>query len=365
MKFCLKPKGVNQVKSIYSAIFIIAILIFSAFPAFSQENEPVVIDEVVAQINDGVLTLSQINRELKELENALVQQNNKTAEAAKAEIQSKKGEFIASLINEELIIQKGKELGIEQDVDAEINKRFLQIMKEQNIKTLEALYASLAAQNYKVDEIRENWRRQITKDLVMQREVDSKIYYGLGGTELRKYWEANKAKFTKPEKVTISEIFLNYAGRDEKAVMEKAKQLVAQLRKGEDFEKLALANSDREDVQQSKGKAGTFSVKDLVDKMATEVKATKVGGFTNPIEVDGGIEIIRIDAREEASTESVFDEDEVRRVMTYEKVPAERKKYMSELRKDAYIEISESYRAIILPYLNKDESTAEVTKTDK
>ncbi len=365
MEFSHTYKGVTQVKFIYSAIFIVALIICSSLPYFAQENEPVVIDEVVAQINDGVLTLSRINREMKELEKALVQQNKKTAEAAKAEIEGKKGEFIAGLIQEELLIQKGKELGVEQDVDAEINKRFLQIMKEQNIKTLEALYTSLRAQNYNVDEIRENWRREITKDLVLQREVDSRIYYGWTGNEIRKYWEANKVKFTKPEKVTLSEIFLNYAGRDENAVKAKAKDLVDQLRKGANFEQLVLANSDRDDVQQSKGKVGTFSVNELTEKLIGPIKGTKTEGYTDPIEVEGGIEILRIDSREEASQESVFDEDQVRRAMTYEKIPAERKKYIVDLKKDAYIEIAEAYRALILPYLNKDDATAEVTKTDK
>ncbi len=346
----------------YSAIFCIALLIFASFPTNAQENEPVVIDEVVAQINDGVLTLSRINRDMKELIEGLVAQKKVTPEAAKVEIESKKGEFIASLINEELLLQKGKEIGLDQTVDAEINQRFLQIMKEQNLKTLEQLFTSLRAQGYNPDDIKENWRRDITKDQVMQREVDQKIYWGWSGSEIRKYWEANKAKFTKPENVTLSEIYLNYAGRDEKATMEKAKQLVAQIRKGADFEKLVLENSDRAEIQQNKGKVGKFNIGELAAAFAKPIKDTKVGDVTEPFVVEGGVEIIKVDAREEASAEAFFDETEVRKAMTYEKIPAERKKFMAELRKDAYIEIRETYRALVLPYLIKEDTTAEVVK---
>jgi parvulin-like peptidyl-prolyl isomerase len=56
---------------------------------------------------------------------------------------------------------------------------------------------------------------------------------------LKEYYESHKAKFTKPETITVSEIFLGFAGRDESAVHEKAKQLVADLRGGADFAKLA------------------------------------------------------------------------------------------------------------------------------
>lgn len=349
------------------AILMIAVVFFSVFSALAQENEPVVIDEVVAQVNDGVLTLSRIHRELKAYTDELIQKGKKPEEA-KAEAERKKGELIASLINEELLLQRGKEIGVEGDVEAQINQRFLQIMKEQGFKRLEDLYKAMRDQGVNPEEIREIWRKQFTKEAVLYREVDQKVYWGLSIKELRKFWEENKQKFTKPEMVTLSEIFLNFAGRDENAVREKAKQLVARYRKGEDFEKLAIENSDRPEVQQNKGKIGKFEMPQMensVAKIAAEIKKTPISGVTDPIEVkepQEGIEIFRVDAREEASSESFFDEDAVRRVVAMEKIPEERKKFMIELRKDAYIELAESYRALVSPFLNKDTATAEAKK---
>jgi peptidyl-prolyl cis-trans isomerase SurA len=361
MSIYQSPKGVNQVKFMRLAILMIAVVFFSVFSALAQENEPVVIDEVVAQVNDGVLTLSRIHRELKAYTDELIQKGKKPEEA-KAEAERKKGELIASLINEELLLQRGKEIGVEGDVEAQINQRFLQIMKEQGFKRLEDLYKAMRDQGVNPEEIREIWRKQFTKEAVLYREVDQKVYWGLSIKELRKYWEENKQKFTKPEMVTLSEIFLNFAGRDENAVREKAKQLVARYRKGEDFEKLAIENSDRPEVQQNKGKVGKFRADELNEKLGPPVKKTPIGGVTDPIEIEGAIEIIRVDAREEASSESFFDEDAVRRVVAMEKIPEERKKFMIELRKDAYIELAESYRALVSPFLNKDTATAEAKK---
>lgn len=345
---------------INSAILLVALVMFSVFSTQAQESEAVVIDEVVAQVNEGVITLSRVKREMKEATDLLVQQG-KTPEAAKTEVQSRQGELIAGLINEELIVQKSKELGLDADVEAQINQRFLQIMKEQNIKSLDALKAEMRKAGIEPDELREVWRKQFIRDYVLQREVDSKIYWGLSSKEMKEYFEKNKAKFTKPETVTLSEIFLSFAGRDEAAVREKAKQIVAQIRGGADFAKLAVENSERPNVKDTKGKLQeAFKVADFKDPFAEPLKATKAGGVTDPIQLEEGMLILRVDERTAASSESFFDEDEVRRAMTMERVSGERKKYMATLRKDSYIKIAEGYRAIVSPVLFEDERKAEV-----
>lgn len=346
-------------KFINSAIFLIAILFFPVFSVFAQESEPVVVDEVVAQVNEGIVTLSRVKREMKEAIESLVRMG-KTPEAAKTEVESRQGELIAGIINDELLLQKGKEIGV--DVEADINQRFLQIMKEQNIKTLEALKAEMRKAGIDPDDLREMWRKQITRDYVLQREVDSKIYFGLSSKEIKDYYEKNKAKFLKPETVPISEIFLSFAGRDEAAVMEKARQLVAQLRGGADFAKLAVENSERPNVKDTKGKLQTFKTAEMNEIFAGPLKATKTGGVTDPIKMDEGVEILRVDERTAAGNESIFDEDEVRKALTFERLPVERKKYMTALRKDSYIKIAETYKPLVSPVLFEDERKAEVKK---
>ena len=349
-----------------SAIFLIAVLFLTNFSASAQETEAKVVDEVVAQVNDGVITLSRVKREMKAATDSYIAENKKTPEQAKAEIEGKQGELIANIINEELLLQKGKELsGIEPDVQAQINQRFLQIMKEQNLKTLDALYKEMEKSGVNYEDIREVWRKQITRDAVFQREVDSRVYGGWSSKEIKNYYEANKAKFTKPENITISEIFLGFAGRETEAVKEKAKQLVAQARSGADFGKLAEENSDRPDAKTNKGKAGTFNVKEMDTRFVKPLQNVKAGGVTDPIEIEEGMEILRVDARTQASSESFFDENEVRKAMTYEKLPEERRKYMATLREESYIKINETYRPMVAPILFADQRKVEAKKPTK
>ncbi len=332
---------------------------FAAISTFAQETETKVVDEVVAQVNEGVITLSRVRREAKDIVDAKVEAGAKREDAQK-EIDDKQGEMIANLINEELLIQKAKELGFDNDIEATLNQRFVEIMKQYDLKTLDALYDEMRKQNVDPQEMREIWRKQATRDRVIQREVQSKLYWGYNAKQLKDYYEKHKEKFTKQETISLSEIFLNFAGRDEATVREKAKALVAQLRAGGDFAKAVVENSDRPDAAQTKGKVPPMPLKDLDAKFATALKDVKVGGVSDPIEADAtGVTIVRIDDRTAGSNESEYNEDAVRAAKMNEDVMPEQKKFMAELRENSYIKISETYRPVVSPILFADERKAK------
>jgi len=332
---------------------------FAAISTFAQETETKVVDEVVAQVNEGVITLSRVKREAKDIVDARVEGGAKREDAQK-EIDEKQGEMIANLINEELLIQRAKELGFDNDIEATLNQRFVDIMKQYNLKTLDSLFEEMRKQNVDPQEMREIWRKQATRDRVIQREVQSKLYWSYNSKQLKDYYEKHKAKFTKQETVSLSEIYLNFAGRDEVAVREKAKSIVAQLRAGGDFSKAVTDNSDRPNAAQSKGKVDTLPVKELDTKFSTAIKDVKVGGVSDPIEIDAvGITILRVDDRTAASTESEFNEEAVRAAKMNEEIVPEQKKFMSELRENSYIKISETYRPVVSPILFADERKAK------
>lgn len=350
------------------------ILKYVGFVAFSfalaagavvaQETETKVIDEVVAQVNDGVITLSGIKREMKEIVDSKVQEGMKREDAEKF-VAEKQGELIANLINEELLIQKAKELGIQNDVEADINARFVQIMKQYNMKTLDALYVEMNKQGVDPQSLRDAWRKQATRDRVLGREVQQKLYWIPTGKVLKDYFEKNKSKFSKPESVTMSEIFLKFGGKNEAALREKARKLVADLRGGLDFTKAVLENSEGDDIAKTKGSLGSASVKELEDRYPAYAKAingVKVGGVTEPFDDDIGIHIVHVDERTAASSEAVFEEEAVRAAIMREKLPEAQKAFLTKLREESLIKINETYRPLVNPILFADERK---TKTDK
>lgn len=341
-----------------SFLFLFAFFAVAVPTISAQETEERVIDEVVAVVNDGVITLSKIKRETKGIVDESVRQGKKR-EDAQREIDEKRGEMIANLIHEELLVQKAKELGFEAEIDANVNRRFVDIMKQYNLKTLDALYQEMEKQGVDPNEIRDIWKKQATRDLVIQKEVQAKLYWGASAKELKEYYEQHKAKFTKPETVTVSEIFLGFAGRDENAVREKANQILAQLRAGGDFAKLAKENSDPGVVTQD-GKPEKLRTSDLSPLLSGALKDVKIGGYSEPIAADQvGIAILRVDAREKATSESYFDENAVRMAIVSEKAAAEQKKFFASLRSESYIKINDSYRPLVAPILFADDRKAD------
>ncbi len=323
--------------------------------AFAQETQTRVVDEVVAVINNDVITLSRVNREIKGAVDAFVQQG-KTREEAQRLVDEKKGELIANMITEELMIQRAKENGLDKDIDDRVNQRLVEIMKQYDLKTVEELYAMMEKSGVDPKEIKENWRKQETRDQVIQRELQSKIYWEPDGKKVKEYYEKHKEKFTKPETVSFSELFLGFAGRSEAVVRERATQLYQQLKAGGDWAKIVRENSDEGLITRGAGKLERLNVKELSDKISGQLKDVKVGEVTSPFELDQmGIAILRVDAREQAGSESVFDDNAVRMAMMFERLPNEQKKYLAKLREESYIKIGDAYRPLVNPILFADD----------
>ncbi|HYJ86825.1 MAG TPA: peptidylprolyl isomerase, partial [Pyrinomonadaceae bacterium] len=256
--------------------FLLAVLLSPVTPVLAQEGELQVVDEVIAQINDDVLTLSRLKRESLERIEAM-KQSGVPEQQAKDEVGKKQVELMASLINETLLMQRGKELEMASEVEAEVNRRMLEVAKEQGINSIEKLDAAMRESGVDPAATRQTLRTEIMKQAVIQQEVDRKIFFGLTMDELKKYFAEHQEMFRKPENVTLSEIFLSSAGKNEAEVKARANALVAQVRAGGNFASLAATNSEREVngvrvAQQSKGKVGTFETPSLREDIAAAVK---------------------------------------------------------------------------------------------
>jgi peptidyl-prolyl cis-trans isomerase SurA len=347
-----------------------ALALLLASPAAAQEEAPpAVLDEPVVQVNNDVIMLSTLKRENAEFRDVLMKQRNMSAAEADAEVAKKQPEIIFNLINEFLLMQKGKDLPrLSDDIEADVNREVLRVAKGAGLNTLEELEAALKQEGMSLSDIKDTLRRQYTKQAVLQREVDARVYYGLTDAELRKYYEANRSKFVS---VTISEIFLSLAGRSDADVRAKATDLVARARAGADFGELAVKNSEREAggvriAEKTKGqhldeagKPRSYLLSDVQPVVSNAIKDLKAGGVSEPIKTDEGYMIIRVNERDDS-----FKENFVRGVITQERSDKEHEEYLRKLRQEAYIKPAEGYVAVVQPLLDKDKTSAEKAKQE-
>jgi parvulin-like peptidyl-prolyl isomerase len=370
----VKSKFYARALSVAAALLASAATLAPAARA-QEEGTARVIDEVIAQVNTEVITLSAVRREMSEAAKGLAQARSIPLEQAEAEVAKRQPEIIATLINEQLLIQKGKEIGMAEEVEAEVNRRMLEVMKSEGMKTLEQLEAAMNASGVSPASVRQSLRSEIMKQFVFGQEVDRKIYWSLTDTEVKAYFEKNRDKFRKRETLTVSEIFLSTVGKDDAEVRTRAAELVRQLRAGGDFKAVAMVQSEREDAGQriapkTGGRLGTFSLAEVTNPtVLAAIKDLKAGQLTEPVKVDNGYIILRVDERTPAG-DATFDDRKVREAITVERMPKEREAYIATLMRDAYVEIAPSYRAAVEPILKKNAppqgdptKKAEPTKT--
>lgn len=339
----------------FAVTAFLALAFLAPSHAFAQEGEVTVVDEVIVQVNDDVITLSQLKRETQERIEEL-KRNGMTAQQAQEEVTNRQAELIATLINEKLLLQKGKELELANDIEAEVNRRMLQIATEQGITSIEKLYDAMRQSGLNPEDVRRTMRTEMMKQAVLEQEVDRRVYLGPSAEEVKKYYEEHPDKFRKPESIKLSEIYLSTAGKDPAAVKARALELIAQIRAGADFGAIAAANSEREKngqrtAPQDKGYVGEFDVPNLRDNLLNALKDVKPGGVTEPIEVGDGYQIIRVDARTPGAATPTFNDSRVRQAILAERQPKERETYLQTLRNEAFIKVTEPYRAGVEPLL--------------
>ncbi|HSE25933.1 MAG TPA: peptidyl-prolyl cis-trans isomerase [Pyrinomonadaceae bacterium] len=342
----------------------VSLLIFvsSGKLAKAQEGEMTVVDEVIAQVNDDVITLSMLKRETKERVEALMQRGM-TEKQANDEVVKHQAELVATLVNEKLLLQKGKELDLATEIESEVNRRMLDIAHEQGINSIQKLEEVMVQNKINPATIRETMRSEMMKQAVLQQEVDRRVYLGPSIAEVKKYYEAHPDKFRTPETVKLSEIYLSTTNKDEASVKARATELVTQIRAGADFVALAKANSEREKngkrtAPDDGGDVGTFEVANLREDLLPAIKDVKVGGVSEPIRTQEGYQILRIDARTPAGTTPTFNENKVREAMLFESQDKEREAYLQNLRNEAFIKVSDTYKDTVEPLLKLNTSVA-------
>jgi len=327
-------------------ITILATGLVFAFATPTRAQEPELVNEIVARVNSDIITRADYLNALRDFKEQLTREMAGKPEAQiNAEFEKMKPTILDFMIENILLEQKAKELNI--DVEAEVNQRMKEIATENGLPNVLAFENELKKQGVDPESARGQIRKQLQQQYVVQREVLSPIYQSLSDKDRRAFYEKNKDKVTTPGEVTISEIFLPLEGNTADVVDQRAKRLVAELRAGKNFQDAAVENSPASRASRAqKGKLGTFKQGELKEDITAAISTLKPGDVTEPIRLQDGFQIIRLDERKAATLRAFEDADVqnfIGRAATMERAEEARKKYMKKLRDDAFLEIAPGY----------------------
>jgi parvulin-like peptidyl-prolyl isomerase len=181
--------------------------------------------------------------------------------------------------------------------------------------------------------------------MLLQREVGSKI--NIPRAELQKYYDGHKDEFIRKDRVFLSKIDVSTVGKDPKeipALEKKAKSLVERARQGEKFAELARDNSDDSRTAPDGGRLDASDIADLFDQLKDIVLKQDKGYVTDPLPVEGGFLICRIDEKHTAGLASFEEvENDITAKLAQARFATAARPYLTDLRMQAFLEIREGY----------------------
>ncbi len=264
--------------------------------ALSQANEPEspyggsVVEDIIARVNDGIITKSDYDRAEAELDQE-GQQHNATMQ----EMAAQRKELLRNLIDQQLWLSKGKELNITGET--ELVKRLDEIRKQYNLDSIEDLEKAAKEQGVSFEDFKANIRNQIITQEVMRQEVGEHIQMTPG--EVERFYEEHKQDYAQPESERLSEILLS-TGPDGSndpakiaAAKAKADDLEARLHAGGDFAQLAKSFSDGTTAA-SGGDLGEYKRGQLGKVLEDKTFDLQTGQYTDPILTRQGYIILKV-----------------------------------------------------------------------
>ncbi|MBN1570287.1 MAG: peptidyl-prolyl cis-trans isomerase [Acidobacteria bacterium] len=306
--------------------------ILAVFFAFSSASSKTV-DRIVAQVNEEIVTLSELNQETAQIRQELA--TKYSGEELEQMVQKAEQEALESLIREKLLYQKGLELGFNADVDKKIAAAVQQVVKENNFEDTEELEKALEQAGRSLREFREQFKKQIIINDLIYEFVDSRI--ALLTPEIEKYYKDHQEDFSTPDEVTLSTIVIKEATDRESE--ERANDIYGRLQKGESFAALASQYS-KGATANTGGNIGTYILSKLNALTLKAIEGLKEGDSSKPQKEPEGFVLYRIDSRKVAAVRPLDQvKNEIKNRIYAGKRGPELERYINQLKEDAYIQI--------------------------
>jgi peptidyl-prolyl cis-trans isomerase SurA len=328
-----------------------------------------VVEEIIARVNNEIITRSEYDKALTQTEEDTRQdcKGKCTPEQLESEIESRKKAALRDLIDQSLLAQRGKDLGI--SVETDVVKQLDQIRIQNNLKDMDELEKAVSGQGINWEDFKSNIRNHILTQKVVSQEVGSHI--SISESDSQKFYDQHKSEFIRPEQVALREIIVNTEGKKESELPDlkkKAETALKRVKDGEDFGEIAKRFSDGSTKDQG-GFIGTFKRGELAKQLEDVVFKMKRNELTDVIETRQGYLIFQVLEHYDEGQQS-FDkvQEEIKEHLYNEKLEPAVREYLKTLREESYVVIKPGYAELAgggNSEILEVSATPEATKTKK
>lgn len=280
----------------------------------------VVVDRVVAVVNDEIITMSDLQRE-----------------GAKKTGLTDERLILEDMIDRKLQIAAAKRTGMDV-TDKELNDTIADIMKRNSMDSRQ-FEAALAKEGLTLEQYKAELREQLTLSRVFNKYVRSGI--AVDEAEMRAYYERNSKSFSLPEEIRVRHIFLKLQDKaspaQQKAVREKAQSVYDLAKKGESFAGLVKKYSDAETAAHD-GDLGFLQRGNAIPEIEEAARTLKPGEIAGPLQCGGGYHIIRVEDVRTPIKPYDKVKDEIAKTLYEQKMENSYRSWLQTLRSESHIE---------------------------
>lgn len=279
-------------KKIFSILVTLCILsVYQVYWPRAVEGA-ILLDRVVASVNDEVITWSELMGVIA-LEGRDYMQN-RTDKTREEKIKDLEGPFLKNLIEMKLQLQEAHRMGLGVG-DAEIDSAVADIMTKFELND-ETLLQSLEAEGLTLQDYRTRLGERILLSKVVNVAVRNNIV--ISEKNIDEYYRTNEEQFDGRERLKIRQIF--FRGQEEsdqkKAIEKKAREVLYKLKRGEDFAKLAKEFSE-DSSKAFGGDLGYITRGSALKEIEDAAYTLKKGEVSKPFWSQSGLHIIKLEDR--------------------------------------------------------------------
>ncbi len=297
-----------------------------------------IVEEIVAKVNDDVITRSDLQSE----EEVLLAELYKTYSGEKLdeEVANTRRQLLRQMIEQKLLYHRAQRVFDMGKMGEAIVKGF---KEQQQIKSDKDLEKLLAQEGMNLSDFRRRLLEYYAPRQVLDAEVRDRV--SVGDAEVEAYYGEHGAEFDVPAEATFREIVLLAGGEDpggRRAEAERVRERAAAP--GADFAALAREVSEAGTKEQD-GLLGPVHKGDLLPELEEVVFRFPAGEVSPVVEMPYGFHIVRVESRTETHRTGLDEvREELRRKLAEEKFRKALDDYLRKAWSEASVQVASTYR---------------------
>lgn len=296
-----------------------------------------VLNEVVARVNNQIISMIDLREANQALRNELSQQFSGPELEQRYAEESK--DTLRNLVDMALMVHYGNDRGY--SVESDVIRQLDRMRQENNFETMEDLERAMLAQGTSMEDVKQRFRDQMMYQLVIRQDVSRSVFFT--EEEMQGWYDEHKDELAQPEQVRLREILISTAIRSQEQAADRTREVLVKIRKGESFADLAREYSEAPTAANG-GELGQFEPGQLSQQVQDLIVNLLEGGVADPQLTPEGYLILQLAEKTAGGVPPIEKAREtIQNSLYMDRVQPAFRKFLDKLRKENFVFVKIGY----------------------